>query len=108
MLHGQAIDANDWIFKSGYAFEDFFCDELLSCLICVHDGADEVLGDIGIVCEQLLRIFWKAVAAVSKAGVVVVRPNAGIKSYAVDDVFGIQPLAHCVCIKLIEVGNPKR
>lgn len=44
VLHGQSIDTNDWIFKLGYTFEDFSRNELLSCLVCVYDGADEVLG----------------------------------------------------------------
>ena len=50
----------------------------------------------------------RAVAAVTEAGVIVMAADARVKTYAVNDLLRVQPLALRVGIQLIEIGNAQR
>lgn len=54
-----------------------------------HYCLNQVLGHVLVVGQELLGVFRQAVAAVAKAGVVVVAANAGVKAHAVNDLPGI-------------------
>ena len=58
---------------------------VLSGAIALHDSRHHVLGYILIVCQQLLGVFRKAVAAIAKRRIVVVGADTRIETDAVDD-----------------------
>ena len=80
-------------------------DKVLTRAVALHDGLNEVLGYILVVREQLLRIFGQTVAAIAKRWVVVVRANAWVKTYAIDDGLRIQSFHLGVGVQLVEVTH---
>ena len=73
--------------------------------VAVHNGTHDVLRHGIVVGQQLLGVFGQAVAAVAKAGVVVVLANAGVQAHAVDDLAGVQAVAGGIGVQLIKVGH---
>ncbi len=114
-FHDEAVDADDGFFGDGlllfaridetvggdihgllrFARDDgslnnLVGNEVFAGAVGADDGLDEGLGHCGVVGQQLLGVFWQAIAAVAKAGVVVVVANARVEAHAFDDLTGIQ------------------
>jgi len=53
----------------------------------------------------LFGVFGQAVAAVAKAGVVVVVAYAGVEADALDDLAGVQPVGDGIGVQLVEKGH---
>ena len=103
-LHGEAECADDLRLHR----QNLIDDKLLSRAVGIDDGADQVLGDVLEVGEELLGILGQAVAAVAEAGVVVVCPDARIQADSLDDIARVEALALGIGIELVEVRNPQR
>src|SRR3989338_3128892 len=86
------------------ALDDAFRNKILARGVGLDDGMDQVLRDILIVGEHLFRIFWQAIAAVTKRRVVVVISDARIEAYSLDDLFRIKPMGGRISVELVEVG----
>ena len=112
-LHRQAVDAHDRLrLALVHAVPDHLQHlvghEVLAGAVGVHDGLDQVLRHVFIICQQLLGVLGQAVAAVAEAGVVVVRPDSRLQAHAVDDVAGVEASYLAVGIELVEVGHAQR
>ena len=66
---------------------------------------DQVLRHVTVVGQQLLGVFGQAVAAVTKTGVVVMIPDAGVQTHAIDDLAGVQAVRGRVGVELVEIGH---
>ena len=82
-------------------------DEVLAGAVGVHDCLDEVLRHVLIVGEQLLGVLGQAIATVTEAWIVVMRTDSGLKTYAIDNVAGIETVHLAVGVELVEVGDAK-
>lgn len=98
-FHGQAERADDLRLHC----QDLIDDKLLSRAVGVDDGADQVLGDVLEVGEELLGILGQAVPAVAEAGVVVMGPDARIQADSLDDIARAEALALGIGIELVKV-----
>ena len=112
-LHRQAIHAHDrlrlaLVHAVPHHLQHLVGDEVLAGAIGVHDGLDQVLRHVFIICQQLLGVLGQAVAAVAEAGVVVVAADARLQAHAVDDVAGVEAADLAVGVELVEVGHAKR
>ena len=67
------------------AGEDLVCYEILPCAVGVHDGLNQIFGNIVVVGQELLRVFREAIAAVAEGRVVVVGAYAGVEADSVYD-----------------------
>ncbi len=65
-------------------------DIVLTGTVTLYDCLNQVLWNIGIVCQELLGILWQAITAIAEAWVVVMGADAWVKTYAIDDCLGIQ------------------
>lgn len=117
-LHGQAVDADDTgllvrrvilvlfpIAVVARHLEHPVCNEIFAGAVGLHDGLDEIFRHILVVGEELLGIFRQAVAAVTKAGIIIMCANAGVEADALDDMPGIKPLHLGAGVQFIEEGN---
>ena len=112
-LHRQAVHAHDRLLLAGidavpHHLQHLVGDEVLAGAVGVHDGLDQVLGHVFIICQQLLGVLGQAVAAVAEAGVVVVAADARLQAHAVDDVAGVESSHLAVGVELVEVGHAQR
>ena len=116
-LHGEPVYADGHrlffgfvVFAAGVVVaggcQDPVGDEIFPGAVGLHDGFDEVLRHILIVCQELLRILWEAVATVAEGGVIVEFPDPGVQAHAVNDFPGVEALHFRIGIKFIEVGHP--
>ena len=103
-FHGKAECADDLRLHR----QNLIDDKLLACAVGIDDCANQVLGNILEVGEELLGILGQAVAAVAEAGVVVMGPDTRIQANALDDIARVEPLALGIGIELVEVRNPQR
>ena len=78
--------------------------EVLTRAVAVHYRLDQVLRNVRIVCKELLRVLWEAVASVTERRVVVEVSDARIKAHAPDDGGGVQALHLRVGVELVEVA----
>jgi hypothetical protein len=69
---------------------------------------DQGFRDVLIVREELLRVFREAVAAVAERRIPVVRADAGVETDALDNLAGVEPLAHRVGVELIKERDTHR
>ena len=117
-LHRQAEDANDARVLLGAVelpigvvvvvpglSQHLVRDEVLAGAVALDDGADEVLGDVLVVRQQLLRILREAVAAVAEGGVVVVGADARVQADAFDDRLRVEALHLGIGVQLVEVAD---
>lgn len=112
-LHRQAVHAHDRLLLTlvhavPHHLQYLVCHEVLAGAVGVHDGLDQVLRHVFIICQQLLGVLGKAVAAVAEAGVVVVAADARLQAHAVDDVAGVEASHLAVGVELVEVGHAQR
>ena len=112
-LHRQAVDAHDRLLLAlvhavPHHLQHLVGHEVLAGAVGVHDGLDQVLRHIFIICQQLLGVLGQAVAAVAEAGVVVVAADARLQAHAVDDVAGVEAADLAVGVELVEVGHAQR
>ena len=103
-FHGEAECADDLRLHC----QNLIDDKLLSRAVGIDDCANQVLGNVLEVGEELLGILGQAVAAVAEAGVVVMGPDTRIQANALDDIARVEPLALGIGIELVEVRNPQR
>ena len=103
-LHGEAECADDLRLHR----QKLIDDKLLSRAVGIDDGANQVLGDVLEVGEELLGILGQAVPAVAEAGVVVVGPDARVQADSLDDIARVEALALGIGVELVEVRNPQR
>ena len=82
-------------------------DEILAGTVGVHDGLNQVLRHVLVVGQQLLGVLGQAVAAVAEGRIVVVGADAGIQTYAVNDLPGVQPFDFRVSVQLVEEADPQ-
>ena len=87
-FHGEAECADDLRLHR----QNLIDDKLLSRAVGIDDGANQVLGDVLEVGEELLGILGQAVPAVAEAGVVVVGPDARVQADSLDDVVRVAAL----------------
>lgn len=118
-LHGQAVHADDAGVAGGAVaplsagavvprlFQHPLGDEVLASAVGLHDGADDVIGHLVVVGQQLLGVLGQAVAAVAEGGVVVIAADAGVVADALDDLAGVQPPHLGVGVQLVEEGHPQ-
>ncbi len=115
-LHGEAVHAHgDFSLLDGIvsrrggvvagALQHPVGNVVFACAVAVHDGLDEVLGNVVEVGEQLLSVFGEAVAAVAEAGVVVVRAYARVEAHALDDGLRVEAFHLGVGVELVEVAH---
>ena len=115
-FHDEAVDADDGWLEDGLLrfarndrrfcpLDDFVGDEVFAGAVGADDGPDEGLGHISVVGQQLLGIFGKAVAAVTKAGIVVMCADAWVEAHAINDLAAFQAVGRGVGVELIEVGH---
>ena len=88
-LHHQAVNTDYF----GVTLQYLGCAKIFASGVAVHNGAHDVLGHGAVVGQQLFGVFGQAVAAVAKAGVVVVAADAGVQADAFNDLPGVQPVA---------------
>ena len=79
--------------------------EILAGAVGVHYRLDEVLRDVVVVREELLRVFRKAVAAVAEGRVVILRSYARVEADAVYNRLGVKTFHLGVGIEFIEVAH---
>jgi len=87
-LHDQAIHPH----HRRLAAQDLLGDEILARAVCLHNRMDQVLRYIAVVGQQLLGVLRQAIAAIAKAGVVVMATDTRVEANAVDDLPAIQPV----------------
>lgn len=80
-------------------------DVVLAGAVGLHDGGHHVLRHVLVVGQQLLGVLGQAVAAVAKAGVVVIVADARVQTHALNDLPCIQPAAFGVGVQFVEVGH---
>ena len=74
-------------------------------MISARRGLVRVLRHVGIIGKELLCILREAVSAISERWVIIMRTDARIKAYTVDDILGVQSLHLCIGIQLVEVAD---
>lgn len=75
-------------------------------IVCLStDKAAYVLGYLSIISQQLLRIFWQTITAISETWIVVVCADPGVQAYTVNDLPGVQPLGLCVRVQFVKISN---
>ena len=115
-LHGQAIDANDtFLLLGGIPLavavviagltQHLVGNEVLTGAVALHNGGHHVLGNIGIVGQQLFGILGQAVAAIAEAGVVIVGTDTGVEADTRDDSLGVETLDLGIGIEFVEVAD---
>ena len=82
-------------------------DEVLPRAVAVHYRLDQVLRDVRVVRQELLRVLRQAVPAVAEGWVVVEVPDAGVEAHALDYRVGVQALHLRVGVELVEVAHPQ-
>lgn len=112
-LHRQAVDAHDRLLLTlvhtvPHHLQHLVGHEVLAGAVGIHDGLDQVLGHVLVIRQQLLGVLRQAVAAITKAGVVVVAADARLQAHAVDDVAGVEAADLAVGVELVEVGHAQR
>ena len=90
------------------ALQDPVGHETFAGFIRFDNSPDEVLRNIIIVGEQLLRILGQAVASVPEGGIVVVVANTRIEAHAFDNLPRVQPLRLRIGVQLVEERHPQR
>ena len=85
--------------------ENGISDIVLTGAVALYDCLNQVLWNISIVCQELLRILWQAITTITKAWIVVMCANTWVKAYTFNDSLGIKTFDFCICIKLVEVTH---
>ncbi len=76
--------------------------------IGIDNGADQVVGHLVVVGQQLLGVFGQAIATVTEGGVVVVAADTGIKANPFDNLATVQTMRLGIGIQLVKIGDPHR
>lgn len=103
-FHGEAECADDLRLHC----QNLIDDKLFARAVGIDDGANQVLGNVLEVGEELLGILGQAVPAVAEAGVVVMGPDARVQADSLDNVARVEALALGIGVELVEVRNPQR
>ena len=73
-----------------------------------YDCANQILWNILVVCQQLLGVFWQAIASISKRRIIIMIPDSSIHANTVNDLSGIQTMYLRIAIKLIKETDSQR
>ena len=65
-LHREAVDAHQGTLNPLDSLQDLLGHEVLAGAVRLHDGGHQVLGDVGVVGEELLGVLGQAVSAVAE------------------------------------------
>ena len=82
-------------------------DEVLPRTVGIDYCLDQVLRDVVVVRQQLLRVLRKAVAPVTERRVVVVAPDPRVEAHPLDDGLRVEALHLRVGVQLVEVAHPQ-
>ena len=120
-FHRQPINPNDtWMLVGGIKIampvvvvitchsQHSIGNKILPRPVTLHDGFNQVLRHILVVCQQLFCVFWQAVTAVTERRIVVMRADSRIEAHAVNNRFGVQPFHLGVRVQLVEIAHAKR
>ena len=121
-LHRQTVHTDDGFLLEGLLlfvvaciglvcvgdFEHAVRDEVLPGAVTLDDRLNQVLRDVLVVREELLRVLREAVAAVAEGRVVIEVADARVEADAVDDLLGVEALRLGVGVELVEVGHAER
>ena len=77
---------------------------VLAGAVGFYYGLDEVLWHILVICQKLLGILGKAIAAIAERRIVIIVAYSWIKTHTTNDALGVETLHLGVCIQLIEVA----
>ena len=80
-------------------------NEVLTGAVALDNGGHHVLGNIGIVGQQLFGILGQAVAAIAEAGVIIVSTNTGVEADTRDDSLGVETLDLSIGVEFVEVAD---
>src|SRR5699024_8062184 len=81
LFHYQAVDAHHGVFfraLGAHLLENVISNAIFTGAVGRYNGAMNVVGHVFVVGQQLFGVFGQAVAAVAKAGVVVVVADAWV------------------------------
>ena len=117
-LHRQAVDADHYLVLlvlrilrrvavGSRDIQHAVRNEILPRPVRLHNRLDQILRNVLIVRQQLLRILRQAVSAVTERRIVVVRPDAGIQTDAVNDLPRVQALGLRIGVQLVKIRNPQ-
>ena len=108
-LHRKPVNAychRDVGGPSGH-FQNLIGNEVLAGAVALDYGAHHVLGNVGIVGKQLLRVLGQAVAAVAERWVIIMSAYARVEPDALDYGAGVEALYLGVGVELVEVAHPQ-
>ena len=71
-------------------FKYLIGNEVFAGSVALDDGCHHVLGDVGVVGEELLGVFGEAIAAVTEGGIIVVGSDTWVKTDALDYCLGVE------------------
>ena len=116
-LHGETVNSNGRglllsaiyvvggiVIVTGH-LEDLVGNEVLAGAVALHNGGHHVLRHVLVVGQQLLSVLGQTVAAVTEAGVIVVRTDTRIEADAIDNSLGIETFHFSISIELIKVTD---
>ena len=83
-------------------------DEILAGAVALYNGLDQILGHVGIVCQQLLGILRQTVAAISERWIIVEGADARVQSHTRYDGLGVESLHFGIGVQLVEVAYSER
>ena len=101
-FHGQPVDAH----SPGPSRQDGGGDKILAGGVALHHGADEILGHVLVIGQQLHRVLGQAVAPVAEGGVIVVPADPRVQADAPDDPPRVQALQLSVGVQFVEKADP--
>ena len=103
--HGSELAVGRRIVVVTGHFQHLVGDEVLARAVALDYGRHHLLRHVGVVRQKLLGVLGQAVAAVAEGGVVVVRADARIETYALDYRLAVKSLDLGVGIELVEVAH---
>ena len=77
-------------------------------VVRLHNRPHDILRDIFIIRQKLLRILGQAVSAVTEGRIIIMRPNPGVQANSFYDLTGIKTIDLRVGIQFFKIRNPQR
>ena len=80
-------------------------NEVLTGAVALDNGGHHVLGNIGIVGQQLFGVLRQTVAAIAEAGVIIVGTDTGVEADTRNDSLGVETLDLGIGVEFVEVAD---